>query len=112
MHLAHSSTHVRPVSIRHLSTAAEPMPRTPAPSPLLTFLRALSKEQREQVAAACGTTTLYLYQLAAEKHPNPRVRLAMSICAESRRLSRKVHSQPLTIADLTVGPADEDPPTN
>jgi hypothetical protein len=73
----------------------------------------MTKEQREQVAAACGTTTLYLYQLAAEKHPNPRVRLALSICAESRRLSRKIHAPPLTVSDLLVGPAtDEDPPTN
>lgn len=85
--------------------------RTDSPvTPLLRFLRALTPEQREAVAAACGTTTIYLYQLAAAKHPNPRVRLALAICAESRRLSRRTHSAPLTVHDLTVGtdPGGED----
>jgi len=87
------------------------MPPSHTPTPLLQFLRALTKDQREAVAAACGTTTIYLYQLAAEKHPNPRVRLALSICAESRRLSRKIHSPPLTLPDLLVGTGkDDDPP--
>lgn len=85
-----------------------PMPPSSAPTPLLQFLRALTKDQREAVAAACGTTTLYLYQLAAEKHPNPRVRLALAICAESRRLSRKIHSPPLTLPDLLVGASKDD----
>lgn len=49
---------------------------------------------------------IHLYQLAADKHPNPRVRLALAICAESRRLSRKVRSPPLTLPDLLVGAAD------
>lgn len=85
------------------------MPPAHTPTPLLQFIRALSKDQREAVAAACGTTTHYLYQLAAEKHPNPRVRLALAICAESRRLSRKIHSPPLALTDLLVGAPDPDP---
>ncbi|GEM_PF-3523372 len=98
----------RPVSIRFLPTSIELMPPSPTPTPLLQFLRALTKEQREAVANTCGTTTTYLYQLAAEKHPNPRVRLALAICAESRRLSRKIHSPPLTIDDLLGGPAERE----
>jgi hypothetical protein len=75
-------------------------------TPLLRFLRALTPEQREQLAQTCGTTVIYLYQLAAAQHPNPRVRLALAICAESRRLSRRAHSPPLKIDDLLVGTAD------
>lgn len=43
----------------------------PTVTPLLRFLRALTKEQREAFAAAVGTTTVYLYQLAAQPEPNP-----------------------------------------
>lgn len=94
-------------NMRAPPSPAEPMSPSRRPTPLLQFLRALSKDQREAVAAACGTTTIYLYQLAAEKHPNPRVRLALAICAESRRLSRKIHSPPLTVNDLLIGPDQE-----
>jgi hypothetical protein len=84
------------------------MVTSPHVTPLLRFLRALTPEQREKLAEACGTTVVYLYQLAAAKNPNPRVRLALALCAESRRLSRKVHSSPLTVEDLTVGPDPHD----
>lgn len=72
-------------------------------SPLLRFLRALTKEQREAFAAAVGTTTIYLYQLAANTEPNPRLRLALAIRDESRRIAKRVMTEPLTLEDLLVG---------
>lgn len=73
-------------------------------TPLLRFLRALTPEQREAFASACGTTTGYLYQLAAQTLPNPRLRLALAMCEQSRRIARKVHTHALTLDDLLVGP--------
>lgn len=84
------------------------MPASPRVTPLLRSLRALTPEQREAFASACGTTTVYLYQLAAARHPNPRARLALALCSESRRLSRRVHSPALTVNELIVGPDPHD----
>lgn len=75
----------------------------PTVTPLLRFLRALSKEQREIFAAAVGTTTTYLYQLAAQPEPNPRLKMALAIREESRRLAKRVMTEPLTLEDLLVG---------
>lgn len=75
----------------------------PKVTPLLGFLRALSKDQREAFAAAVGTTTVYLYQLAAQTEPNPRLRLALAITHESRRIAHKVKATPLTLEDLLAG---------
>lgn len=78
-------------------------------TPLLRFIRALDADQRKAFAAAVGTTEGYLYQLAAAPVPNPRLRLAMLLVAESKRLSKKVMTAPLTFEDLLVGASDEDP---
>lgn len=76
-------------------------------TPLLKFMRALGTEDREKFASDCGTTSLYLYQLAAKAEPNPTLRLAMSICAASKTYSAKMprvmRVPPLTFDDLLVG---------
>lgn len=78
-------------------------------TPLLRFLRALDADQRKAFAAAVGTTDGYLYQLAAAVAPNPRLRLAMLLVSESKKLSKKVMAAPLTFDDLLIGASDEDP---
>lgn len=77
-------------------------------TPLLRFLRAMTKVQREAFASAVGTTTIYLYQLAAQPEPNPRLRLALAIRAESCRLAKKLMTEPLTLEDLLVGVPESD----
>lgn len=72
-------------------------------TPLLRFMRAMTKEQNEEFAASVGTTRVYLYQLAAQPEPNPRLRLALAIRAQSLRLSKRVMAEPLTLEDLLVG---------
>lgn len=75
----------------------------PKVTPLLRFLRAMTKEQQEAFAFAVGTTTNYLYQMAAQEEPNPRLRMALAIREESRKLSKKLMCEPLTLEDLLVG---------
>lgn len=77
-------------------------------TPLLRFLRALSKTEREVFAAAVGTTTTYLYQLAGQPEPNPRLRMALAIRDESRRLAKHLMATPLTLEDLLIGVPDEE----
>lgn len=77
-------------------------------TPLLRLLRALTKEQREAFASAVGTTTVYLYQLAAQPEPNPRLKLALAIREESRRIAKRAMTQPLTLEDLLVGSPTEE----
>lgn len=77
-------------------------------TPLQTFLRALDHEQKEQFAQAVGTTRVYLHQLASAEHPNPRLRLALALVEESKKLSRKVMSPPLSLPDLLTGTSDDD----
>ena len=72
-------------------------------SPLGKFLQACTKDQREAFAAACGTSQVYLYQLASLIEPNPSLRLALKIRDESARLSRRIHHPSLTLDDLLVG---------
>lgn len=72
-------------------------------TPLLRFLRALDADQKVQFAAACGTTYNYLYQLAAQHEPNPRLRTAKAMVEESRKYARKAMTPPLTYDDLLVG---------
>lgn len=77
-------------------------------TPLRRFLRALTPEQKKQFAKDCGTTLLYLHQLASAKRPNPTLRLTMDIVKHSQWLARKTMTNPLTIEDLLVGAPDED----
>ena len=70
---------------------------------MLRFLRAMTKEQREDFASAVGTTTVYLYQLAAQEAPNPRLSLALAIVAESKRIAKKLMTEPIALDDLLVG---------
>ena len=69
-------------------------------SPLLSFMRALSPQQKKDFVAACETTYVYMHQLATAPRPNPALRLAKSIVEESKKLSRKVMPAPLTYDDL------------
>lgn len=76
-------------------------------TPLLRFLRALNTEDRDKFAKACGTTTIYLYQLAAKEEPNPTLRLAMALRDNSAAFSKKmptiIRVPGLTFDDLLVG---------
>lgn len=76
-------------------------------TPLLRFLRAMTPEQKKELADACGTTMVYLYQLAAQPWPNPRLRLAKMLVEESKRLRRKLMTEPLSYDDLLIGTAEE-----
>lgn len=79
-------------------------------SPLLSFMRALTPQQKKDFAAACDTTYVYMHQLAAHPRPNPALRLAKSIVEESKKPSRKVMHPALTYDDLlfeTVKPDEE-----
>lgn len=77
-------------------------------TPLLGFLRALNVEQQTLFADAVGTTRVYLYQLAGQPHPNPRLRLALAIVSESKRIAKRHMTRALALEDLLVG-TDEDP---
>jgi hypothetical protein len=79
-------------------------------TPLLSLLRVMSKDQREAFASAVGTTTHYLYQLAAQPRPNPTLRMAMRLCTESQRMAKRLGCEPLTFDDLLVGSGDDDAP--
>lgn len=81
----------------------------PTITPLLRFLRCMTKEQREAFASATGTTMVYLYQLAGQPAPNPQLRLAKAIVKESNRIAKKLMTQPLTYDDLLVGPTPDEP---
>jgi hypothetical protein len=79
-------------------------------TPLLGFLRAFpTKADRQEFADACGTTEVYLYQLAAAIEPNPRLRLAMAIVRESKLRARKLMTRSLTLEDLLVGHTPDSP---
>ena len=81
----------------------------PKVTPLLRFLRALTVEQQNAFAESVGTTRNYLYQLAAQAEPNPRLRMAMLIRDESRGWAKRVMTEPLTLDDLLTGaPPDTD----
>lgn len=76
-------------------------------TPLLRFLRALTTDDRNEFAKAVGTTTVYLYQLAAAPVPNPKLRLALALVEQSavfmKKIPRVMRVSPLTIDDLLVG---------
>ena len=79
----------------------------PVATPMLRFLRSMTKPQQEDFASAVGTTRLYLYQLAGQPEPNPRLRLSLAICKESRRIHRKLMTGPLELEDLLIGTEPE-----
>ena len=77
-------------------------------TPLLRFLRAFpTKSERIAFATAVGTTEFYLYQIAAQPFPNPRLRLALALVHESRRVCKRFMTPPLTLEDLLEGTGDE-----
>ena len=80
----------------------------PTITPLLRFLRALTVEQQTLFAESVGTTRVYLYQLAAQPAPNPRLRLAMALVTESKKVGKKVMQAPLTLEDLLVGVGEDE----
>ena len=85
------------------------MPTASHVTPMLRFLRALNGvEEVEAFAAAVGTTRHYLYQLAAQAEPNPKLKFALAVTAESRRIAKKHGTTPLTLEDLLVGVPPED----
>lgn len=73
------------------------------PTPLLGFLRALTVEQQNLFAESVGTTRVYLYQLAAQPHPNPRLRLAVNIVQASKTWGKRFMAPPLALEDMLVG---------
>jgi hypothetical protein len=73
-------------------------------TPLLGLLRAMTKDEQEAFASAVGTTRVYLYQLAAQKEPNPRLRMSLAIVKESERLKKKFMWPTLRLEDLLIGP--------
>ncbi len=75
-------------------------------TPLLRFLRALGADVRHAFAEAVGTTATYLYQLAGQPAPNPRLRLAMRIVAASEQFADKWMTDRLTYSDLLIGTDD------
>lgn len=78
-------------------------------TPLLGFLRALQPDQRKSFAEECGTTVVYLYQLAGQPWPNPKLRLAKRVVEVSARYASKAMARPLSFEDLLVGTSDEPP---
>lgn len=80
-------------------------------TPLLGFLRSLNVEQQNQFAASVGTTRVYLYQLAGQANPNPRLALAKALVEESQRWAPRVMTRALTYDDLLVGNTEADQPS-
>lgn len=79
-------------------------------TPLLAFLRALDADQRKAFATEVATTTVYLYQLAAQPWPNPKLRLSKLIVEASARYAAKApFVRPLSYDDLLVGTSDQPP---
>lgn len=78
-------------------------------TPLSNFLNAMDRETRLACAEICGTKMNYLQQLAGQERPNPNLRLAFALVAESKRLSDHLNHPPLTLDDLLVGAVELDP---
>lgn len=71
--------------------------------PLLRYIRALgSIDQKEAFAAQVGTTLQYLYQMIAQPAPNPALRLALAIEAETFRTYRRFNTDPVKLTDLLI----------
>lgn len=81
-------------------------------TPLLSFLRALEPDQRKSFAEELGTTTVYLYQLAGQPWPNPKLRFAKRLVELSARYASKAMCRPLSYEDLLQGTSDEPPGTS
>ena len=84
-------------------------------TPLLRFLQAfghgeVAKSQKDRFAEAAGTTYVYLHQLATQPAPNPRLKLALALVAESERLAGGLMTSPLSPADLLIGSQGEQLP--
>jgi len=78
-------------------------------TPLLAFLRALDADQRKKFAEEVGTTTVYLYQLAGQPAPNPKLKFAKAVVeASARYASKALAVKPLSFEDLLVGVGHED----
>lgn len=72
-------------------------------TPLLAFIRAIgTMEMKRRFAEECGTTLEYMYQIAGQAEPNPRLRLAMAIKERSAAWARTVRHRGLTFEDLLV----------
>jgi hypothetical protein len=82
-------------------------------TPLLAFLRALEPDQRKAFADEAGTTVVYLYQLAGQPWPNPKLKLSMLLVEASAKWAGKAHgkARPLSFEDLLVGTSDDPPGT-
>lgn len=78
-------------------------------TPLLAFLRALEPDQRKAFAEELGTTVVYLYQLAGQPWPNPKLRFAKRLVELSARYASKALCRPLSFEDLLQGTSDEPP---
>lgn len=78
-------------------------------TPLSNFLNAMDRGTRLVCAEICGTKMNYLQQLAGQERPNPNLRLAFALVAESKRLSGQLNHPSLTLEDLLVGAVERDP---
>ena len=81
-------------------------------TPLLRFLRALDADQKRDLAARCGTTYVYLYQLAGREWPNPELDFAAALVHASRIVGRKAKVKPLQYEDLLIGTGEGPRPPN
>lgn len=66
-------------------------------TPLLRFLRALNPDDRAEFAANAATTVVYLYQLAGQPQPNPKLRLALQLVAGSKKYAKRAMTPALTL---------------
>ena len=71
--------------------------------PLLRFLRMLDGDEKEAFAKAVGTTYYYIFQLVGQAEPNPTLKLALAIEAETHRLGRQLGIEPVSLSDLLIG---------
>ncbi len=81
----------------------------PTITPIMRFLRALTPEQKRKFAEESGTTLIYLYQLGAQPRPNPALRLAYALVANSKKYGKKAMTPALTLDDLLVGAEPDEP---
>jgi hypothetical protein len=66
---------------------------------LKEFLRAASKEQRQEVADAAGTSVGYLYQLAGGHRRNPGTHIALGIESATKKLNQRCRGVPVVTVE-------------
>ena len=72
----------------------------PAKTPLLELLRILTPDQREEFAAMCDTSVLYLYQIAGCNRKSTRAYLAYKIAKATEQLNMLYGTQVISLETL------------